>query len=445
MPIGEVSHISDAMADLAYSSRGFQEKLEAFCETAVVPQSIVDSVAKILSDIRRKGDRGIVSTLKRIDGISLKPDAFRISREEMNAAMKRLPKEDLSAIKESIQSVNEFHRYALPRSWTEKNRHGATIGERFYPIDRVGIYAPTDLASTVIMTGALAKLAKVPEIVAFTPCSKGGRVSDGALAAMRLVGVTEAYRLGGVSAIGAMAYGTESIRPVSKVYGPGNAYTVEAKRQVYGTIGVDLLPGPSELLVIADEMANPRFVAADLLAQAEHGSGREKIFLVSLSRDIAKAIRAEIREQVKTLSRKALIRAALRDGFLSVIVANYDEAAAVANYVAPEHMELEVRPAMFGKLMKSIKTAGAIMQGGWTATALGDFVAGPSHELPTGRSGRYFSGLQVSDFFRRSSLIRYNERALKRAAPAAEAFARMEGLDGHGRSVSIRLSNEPKR
>jgi len=433
------------MADLAYRSRSFQAKLQKFCETAVVPQSIVDSVAKILADTRSRGDAGIASTLKRIDGVSLKPEGFRISKEEMNAAAKRLSKEDLDAIKESIQSVTEFHKHALPRSWTAKNKHGATIGERFYPIERVGIYAPTDLASTVIMTASLAKLAKVPEIVAFTPCAKDGSVNDGTLAAMKLTGVTEAYRIGGVCAIGAMAFGTETIRPVSKVYGPGNAYTVEAKRQVYGTIGVDLLPGPSELLVIADETANPRFVAADLLAQAEHGSGREKIFLVSLSKDVAKAIRAEVREQVKMLSRKALIRNVLRDGFLSVVVNSYEEAAEVANYVAPEHMELEVDSSAFGLLMKRIKTAGAIMQGGWTATALGDFVAGPSHELPTGRSGRYFSGLQVCDFFRRSSLIRYNEKALKKAAPAAEAFARMEGLDGHGRSVSIRLSNPRKR
>jgi len=430
------------MADLAYRSRGFQEKLAKFCETAVVPQSIIDVVAKILEEVRQKGDAGILSTLKRIDCVSLKSEEFRISKEEMDSAAKRLAKGDLDAIKESIQSVTAFHRHALPKSWTSKNNHGATIGERFYPIDRVGLYVPTDLASTVIMTGALAKLAKVPEIVAFTPCGKNGVVNDGVLAAMKLTGVTEAYRVGGVCAIGAMAYGTDAIGSVSKVYGPGNAYTVEAKRQVYGTIGVDLLPGPSELLVIADASANPKFVAADLLAQAEHGSGREKVFLVSLSKDIAKAIRAEVREQVKTLSRKALIRQVLKDGFFSVVVDSYEEAIEVANYVAPEHMELEVEPSKFALLEKSIKTAGAIMQGGWSATALGDFVAGPSHELPTGRSGRYSSGLQVSDFFRRSSLIRYSENALRKAAPAAEAFARMEGLDGHGRSVSIRLESD---
>ncbi|MCH6258367.1 histidinol dehydrogenase [Puniceicoccaceae bacterium K14] len=427
------------MADLSYRSRSFKEKLATFCETAVVPQSIVDAVSTILADIRSQGDQGISHTLKRIDGISLSGDQFRISDDEMKQAVKRLPKSDLQAIKDSIASVTEFHRHALPKSWTAKNQHGATIGERFYPLERVGLYIPTDLVSTVVMTATLAKLAKVPEIVAFTPCGPDGSVNDGCLAAMKLSGVTEAYRVGGVAAVGAMAYGTDTIRPVDKVYGPGNAYTVEAKRQVYGTIGVDLLPGPSELLVIADETANARFVAADLLAQAEHGSGREKIYLVSLSKEKTKEIRAELRLQVKELQRKDLIKSVLKEGLLSVIVDTYEQAAEVANYVAPEHMELEVDPKQFNFLIKNIKTAGAIMQGGWSATALGDFVAGPSHELPTGRSGRYFSGLQLSDFYRRSSLVKYSKNALKKAASTVEAFSRMEGLEAHGRSVTVRL------
>lgn len=429
------------MADLAYRSRGFQERLASFCETAVVPHTIVDAVSKILGDVRARGDKAISSTLRRIDGIRIHSDRFRITEGEMAEASKSLSKQDLNAIKESITAVSDFHRHALPKSWSAKNLHGATIGERFYPISRVGLYIPTNLASTVIMTAALAKLAKVPEIVAFTPCGQSGVVNQAVLAAMKLCGVTEAYRIGGVPAIGAMAYGTDTIKSVSKVFGPGNAYTVEAKRQIYGTVGVDLLPGPSEVLVIADKSANPRFVAADLLAQAEHGSGREKVFLISLSREIAQKIRAEMRIQIKTLTRRALIQNTLKVGFLSIVVDTYEEAVKVANFVAPEHMELEVEAGKIGYLTRKIETAGAVMQGKWSATALGDFAAGPSHELPTGRSGRYSSGLQVSDFFRRSSLIRYSERALKKAAPVVEAFARMESLDGHGRSVSIRLED----
>ncbi|MBK1877875.1 histidinol dehydrogenase [Pelagicoccus mobilis] len=430
------------MADLAYSSRTFWDKLSAFCKSAEVPQSIVDAASSVLGEVREHGDAGVAKALKRIDKVSLSPDAFSISRDEMKAAVRRLPKGDVQAIKDSVASVTEFHKHALPKSWTAKNAHGATIGERFYPLERVGLYIPRNLVSTVVMTAALAKLAGVKEIVAFTPCGPDGKVNDGCLAAMYLSGVTEAYRFGGIMAIGAAAYGTETIKPVLKVYGPGNAFVVEAKRQVFGTIGVDLLPGPSELLVIADDHADADFVASDLLAQAEHGSGREKIFLVSLSKEKTKAIRAAIREQMKSLPRKDAIKAVLKDGFFSVVVKDYDEAAAVANFVAPEHMELEVDPKQFNKLIKSITTAGAIMQGAWSATALGDFVAGPSHELPTGRSGRHFSGLQISDFMRRSSLVRYSKSALKKAAGTVEAFARMEGLEAHGRSVSSRLEKE---
>lgn len=430
------------MPDLAYSSRTFWGKLNDFCKTAEVPQSIVDTVAGILGEVKSHGDSGVSKALERIDGVKLSSDNYPIARKEMKAAVKRLSKEDAQAIRDAVASVTEFHKHALPKSWTAKNAHGATIGERFYPLERVGLYIPRDLVSTVVMTASLAKLAGVKEIVAFTPCGSEGQVSDGCLAAMYLSGVTEAYRFGGVMGIGAAAFGTESIRPVLKVFGPGNAFVVEAKRQVYGTIGVDLLPGPSELLVIADDTANARFVASDLLAQAEHGSGREKIFLVSLSKDKTKEIRASIREQLKSLPRKDAVKAVLKDGFFSVVVKDYEEAAEIANFVAPEHMELEVDPKQFPKLIKSINTAGAIMQGGWSATALGDFVAGPSHELPTGRSGRYFSGLQISDFMRRSSLVRYSQSALRKAAPAVEAFSRMEGLAAHGRSVSVRLEEE---
>lgn len=427
------------MADLAYSSRTFWEKLSAFCKSAEIPRSIVETVSTVLVEVREQGDLGIVEALDRIDGVQLAPQDFSISREEMKAAARRLPTGDVQAIKDAVASVTEFHKHALPKSWTAKNAHGATIGERFYPLGRVGLYIPRDLVSTVVMTASLAKLAGVKEIVAFTPCGPGGKVTDGCLAALYLSGVTEAYRFGGIMAIGAAAYGTATIEPVLKVYGPGNAFVVEAKRQVFGTIGVDLLPGPSELLVIADEHADEQFVASDLLAQAEHGSGREKIFLVSLSKEKTKAIRAAVREQLKSLPRQKAIKAVLKDGFFSVLVDDYEQAAAVANYVAPEHLELEVNPKEFPRLIKSITTAGAIMQGAWSATALGDFVAGPSHELPTGRSGRHFSGLQISDFMRRSSLVRYTESALKKAAPAVEAFARMEGLAAHGRSVSSRL------
>jgi len=425
-------------ATLAYASKGFWSRLAAFCQTASVPEEVTESVAAILREVREEGDRAVARLTQRFDGAALAPGAFAIGQEEMAAALKRLPRPDRSAIRAAVASVAEFHRHALPRGWTAKNAHGATIGERFYPLPRVGLYIPRKLASTVVMTATLAKIAKVPEIVAFTPCRSDGSVDDATLAAMRLAGVTEAYRLGGAQAVAAMAYGTRTIPPVAKVFGPGSVYVVEAKRQVFGQVGVDLLPGPSELMVVADATANPRFVAADLLAQAEHGSGREKLYLVATSGRTIRETRAALERQLEERP-AAAAAGALREGFLCVKVANLEQAAGVAEFVAPEHLELDVAPARFKALTGRIRSAGAIMQGSWTAAALGDFAAGPSHELPTGRSGRFSSGLQITDFFRRSSLIRYSKKALAQAAPVAEAFARMEGLQAHGRSVSLRL------
>jgi len=426
-------------ATLAYASKDFWSRLAAFCQTASVPKEVSESVAAILREVREEGDRAVARLTKRFDGAALNSADFPIAPEEMAAALKRLPRSDRSAIRAAVASVAEFHRHALPRGWTAKNAHGATIGERFYPLPRVGLYIPRKLASTVVMTATLAKIAKVPEIVAFTPCRPDGSVEDATLAAMRLAGVTEAYRVGGAQAVAAMAYGTRTIRPVAKVFGPGSVYVVEAKRQVFGQVGVDLLPGPSELMVVADASADPRFVAADLLAQAEHGSGREKLYLVATSERTIRETRDELERQLKRLPAAAAAARPLREGFLCVKVANLDQAAEVADFVAPEHLELDVAPARFKSLAARIRSAGAIMQGPWTATALGDFAAGPSHELPTGRSGRFSSGLQVADFFRRSSLVRYSKKALAQAAPVAEAFARMEGLEAHGRSVSLRL------
>jgi histidinol dehydrogenase len=288
------------------------------------------------------------------------------------------------------------------------------------------------------MTATLAKIAGCPEIAVFTPSNADGKVADGLLAALHLVGVEEVYRIGGVQAIGAMAFGTTTIAAVDKVYGPGNAYVCEAKRQVFGTVGVDSLPGPSEVLIIADETARPDFAAADLLAQAEHGSGREKIYLVATSAEIITAVAREVETQLRLISRSEKTQCVLQDGFLAVEVKTLAQAAEVANYVAPEHLELLVKDASVARLTNAITTAGAIMVGNFTPTALGDFTAGPSHVLPTGRAGRFFSGLRVDDFMRRTSLVRYDRGSVRRGEPVVAAFAAMEKLDAHGRSVKIR-------
>ena len=288
------------------------------------------------------------------------------------------------------------------------------------------------------MTATLAKIAGCPQIAVFTPSNSYGKVADGLLAALHLIGVDEVYRIGGVQAIAAMAYGTSSIPAVDKIYGPGNAYVCEAKRQVFGHVGVDSLPGPSEVMIIADDTARADFAAADLLAQAEHGSGREKIYLVGTSAKIISAIAAEVQAQLPTLTRSEKTARVLAEGWLTVQVDTLAQAAEIANYVAPEHLELLVKESSAKTLTKAITTAGAIMLGNFTPTALGDFTAGPSHVLPTGRAGRFFSGLRVADFQRRTSLIRYDRASVKRGAPVVAAFAAMERLDAHGRSVRIR-------
>ena len=323
-----------------------------------------------------------------------------------------------------------------------KNTHGAVVGERFYPIRRVGLYIPggnVPLVSTVVMTAVLAKLVGCPEIAVCTPPQKDGSVAPGMLAALELVGVEEVYKVGGVQAVGAMAYGTRVLPAVDKIFGPGNAYVMEAKRQVLGSVGIDLLPGPSEVMVIADSGARPEQVAADLLAQAEHGSGKEILYLATTSKALSRKVEAAAREQAVSLRHGAKCLEVLERRWLVVHCRSLNQAAAVADFVAPEHLELQVAPKSVDALTRRITTAGAILQGYQTPTVLGDFTAGPSHTLPTGRAGRFFSGLQATDFMRRSSIVRYDRSALRAAAPTVGVFAALEQLDGHGRSLTLRL------
>ncbi len=431
------------MRTLHHASKTFAEELAIFCRGTLVPKEISDSVAAILADVRVRGDEAVSYYAAKFDGAKLRAREFRVPAADIANAMKRLPAGEMKALNAARENILAFNKRGLPEDWMARNKHGAQVGEKFDPIRRVGLYVPggeVPLVSTVLMTVTLAKIAKCPEIAVFTPSNADGKVADGMLAALGLLGVEEIYRVGGVQAIGAMAFGTTTIAPVDKIYGPGNAYVCEAKRQVFGVVGVDSLPGPSEVMVIADESANASFVAADLLAQAEHGSGREKIYLVSPSADMIAAIGSEIRTQLQLLSRSEKTQRVLEHGFLAVQVQSLAQAAAVANYVAPEHLELIVQEPMVKKLTTAITTAGAIMIGNHTPTALGDFTAGPSHVLPTGRAGRFFSGLRVADFIRRTSLIRYDRGSVKKAEPVVAAFAAMEKLDAHGRSVRIRAT-----
>ncbi len=436
------------MRTLSFASKRFDSDLAAFCRGAAVSAEISGAVAAILSDVRRQGDAAVARYARRFDGARLKPGAFRVGAREIAAASRSVDPGCRRALRSVHAAVGDFNRRTVPADWSARNRHGALVGEKFDPIRRVGIYVPggqVPLVSTVLMTATLARIAGCAEIAVFTPSGADGRVAPDLLAALDLAGIREVYRIGGVQAIGAMAYGTASIPPVDKIFGPGNAYVCEAKRQVFGQVGVDLLPGPSEVMVIADASARLDFAAADLLAQAEHGSGREKIYLVATSREIVAGVAAEIGRQLPGLARSQRTRRVLDDGFMAILVASLDEAAEVANRVAPEHLELLVRAGAAARLVKAVTTAGAIMIGNSTPTVLGDFAAGPSHVLPTGGAGRFSSGLRVADFLRRTSVLRYGPASVRRAGPTVAALSAMERLDAHGRSAAIRLGRARSR
>jgi histidinol dehydrogenase len=420
----------------------FWGQLESFCAGARPDAAFARKVALILDGVRRRGDAAVRQYTRKFDGVDVPPARLRVPAKEIAAAARRAPMEQKEAFAEAIRCVRAFHKKTLPKSWRMRNPHGALVGENFYPLRRVGINVPggqVPLVSTVIMTTVLAQMAGVKEIAVCTPPDKLGGTHPGLLAALALCGIGEVYRMGGIQAMGAFAYGTKTVPAVDKLCGPGNAYTIEAKRQLFGTVGVDLLPGPSEVMVLCDASANAQWAALDLLAQAEHGTGKERIYIVSTSRTRLAEILVEVKRLAVNFSGGNRLADVLRHGFLAVQAKDLDAAAAVANYVAPEHLELHVRPAAFKKLTRQITTAGALMLGGETPTVLGDFTAGPSHTLPTGRTGRFFSGLRVVDFLRRSSIAQYDARSLRRAAPVVAAFSALERLPAHGESLRARL------
>lgn len=420
----------------------FQNALRTFCEQAIVSGDVSDVVTGVLADVRLRGDSAVLQYTEKFDRARLTAQDMRVSPEAIKASVKTLSAVDRRAIRESIALVKDFHKKTLPKDWKAKNAQGGIVGERFYPIQRVGLYIPggnVPLVSTVVMTAVLAKLVKCPQIAVCTPPDADGNIAAGMLAALSMIGIEEVYKVGGVQAVGAMAYGTKTIPAVDKIFGPGNAFVMEAKRQVLGTVGIDLLPGPSEVMIIADSGANPRHVAADLLAQAEHGSGKEIIYLATTSKVLLAKIEKALGQLLPSLSHADKCAKVLKDRCLAVTCKNLAQAAEVANYIAPEHLELQVADKSIESLSRQITTAGAILQGYMTPTVLGDFTAGPSHTLPTGRAGRFFSGLQATDFMRRSSTVRYDAKSLGKASVVVETFARLEQLDAHGKSLTIRL------
>jgi histidinol dehydrogenase len=403
--------------------------------------AVRDSVASILHKVSTGGDKALVALVEKFGGPRLSPAEIPVTPAEVAEAVNGLDKETSRAISAARANVRAFAKRGLRKSWFRKNKQGVVVGERFDPLTRVGIYIPggtAPLVSTAVMTCTLAEAAGVPEIVAVTPAGRDGGVHPALLAALSMCGATEIHRVGGAQAVAALAYGTPTILPVQKIFGPGNAYVVEAKRQVVGRVAIDLLPGPSEVLVIADETANPAWVAADLLAQAEHGHGSEAVLLTDCAKLLG-GVEREVARQTKLSSRPAELAKALRNTRL-VLVADLDEAIDLTNAYAPEHASIAARDP--GEIALRLRTSGAVFLGGMSPVALGDFLAGPSHELPTGGAGKSFAGLTADQFQRRTSVVMCDREALEASLPHVETFSRIEGLDAHGRSARIRLGGK---
>jgi len=427
---------------LKHSDKDFAARLAQLAAASSLFDPVVEERARgIVDAVRARGDAALLELTARFDGARLTAEQLAVSAEELFNASIAADESLRAAVKEAERNIAAFARKSLRKNWSARNSHGATVGEKFDGFGRVGIYIPggtAPLVSTALMTIVLARVAGCREIVVCTPPGKDGTVNPALLFAARVAGATEIYKAGGAQAIAALALGTATIRPVQKIFGPGNAYVVAAKRLLVGHVAIDLLPGPSEVLVLADDSANPKFIAADLLAQAEHGSGHERVWLVTTSAQVLKATEKEIARQLPQLSRRDFIAKALANNGWLIQVKSLTDGIALVNRLAPEHCEVMIRQQQ--QAVKEITTAGALFLGGWSPTVLGDYVAGPSHTLPTVGAGRSFAGLTVDQFQRRTSVVSYSKPALKRGLGAVRKFAELEGLDGHGQSAAIRLS-----
>jgi histidinol dehydrogenase len=426
---------------IRHTDADFASRLDALTKaSSLFDRTIEDRTRAILDAVFTRGDAAVIEFTERFDRATLRTEQLEVTQAELLAASIKADEALRDAVATARKNIEAFSRRSLRRGWSGRNAQGGRVGEKYDPYHRVGIYIPggtAPLVSSALMTVTLARVAGCSEIVVCTPCNAAGEVNPALLFAARAAGATEIYRIGGAQAVAAMAYGTATIRHVQKIYGPGNAYVVAAKRLLFGHVAVDLLPGPSELLVLADDTANPAFIAADLLAQAEHGSGHERVWLVTPSPKLLLAVDREIKRQLPKLSRVQFIERVLNNNGWLIQVKTVGDGIALANQLAPEHCEIMVRGAE--KISKGITTAGAIFLGNTTPTVLGDYMAGPSHELPTGGAGASFAGLTVDQFQRRTSVVEYTPGALKKSIRTIDTFALVEGLDAHARSAKIRL------
>lgn len=399
---------------------------------------VVADVAAILAQVSRDGDAALVDMTRRFDGFDPTATGLAFSKAEIAAAIAEVPGDQRAALELAAERIRDYHQRQLPTDelWTDAS--GAELGWRWTPVDVAGLYVPGGLASypsSVLMNAIPAKVAGVEKLVVSAP-TPGGKFNPLVLLAAELAGVDQVFRIGGAQAIGAMAYGTATVPKADIVTGPGNAFVAAAKRQVFGHVGIDMIAGPSEILVIADDTADPDWVALDLMSQAEHDESAQAI-LITDSAAFAKAVAAAVEARLETLERRAVAAASWRDFGAIIVVDDLDQAALLSDRIAPEHLELCTADPE--ALLSRVRHAGAIFVGSWTPEAIGDYVGGPNHVLPTARSARFASGLSVLDFMKRTTIARMTPAALRAIGPAAEILARSEGLEAHGLSVTARL------
>ena len=401
-----------------------------------------DSVAKIIADVRDNGDKALFGYTLKYDGAVINADNLRVTQKEIDEAYQKVDEEFVRVLRAAIKNIESYHLLQKRNSWFDVKEDGIILGQKVTPVASVGVYVPGGRAaypSSVLMNVLPAMVAGVGRIIMVTPPDKNGVVNAGTLVAAKEAGVTEIYKAGGAQAIAALAFGTESIRKVDKIVGPGNIFVALAKKAVYGHVSIDSIAGPSEILVLADETANPRYVAADLLSQAEHDELASAI-LITTSRELAEKVDACISVFLEQLSRREILEKSLENYGYLLIAKDMEEAVAAANEIASEHLEIVTKNPF--KVMTKIKNAGAIFLGEYSSEPLGDYFAGPNHILPTNGTAKFFSPLSVDDFVKKSSIISYSREALLKVHGDIELFAKAEGLTAHANSIAVRFEGE---
>ena len=434
------------MKILRYPSAAAEKKVKSIINRNIdFRKSDVQAVTRILNDVKRKGDDALIRYSRQFDAPNMTREALKVSPDETAAAGKQVDRAFVRALNRAALQIDQFHRQQLPQSWIDTRRPGALLGQMVNPVDAAGVYVPggkggrTPLVSSVLMGAIPAKIAGVSEVVMATPPMPSGEVAPHLLVAAKKAGVDTVYKVGSAWAIAALAFGTETIPKVDVVVGPGNIYVTLAKKIVAGTVGIDMIAGPSEILVIADRTADPDFTAADLLAQAEHDVLASAV-LVTDSPELARSVKVAVDDQLASLARAEIARQSLAGFGAILIVENLDAAVELANHIAPEHLELQVANPM--DVAPRLRNAGAIFLGPYTPEPVGDYVAGPNHVLPTAGTARFSSALSVDHFMKKTSLIGYSPAAFKKEARDIICLANVEGLGAHANAIQVRLSKK---